>query len=399
MKNNIITVILSGNALCCIAWTDNGKMPNNGNNNPHTEFTIQMTTPVPTEYFSPATEQGKVERIEYSSKDYTGSMQTTTKPAYVYLPYGYDASQKYDIIYLIHGWTGTAETNFGWTNGRLITLFDNLIQRGKCKPFIAVSPTWDKDNRAKSWGESCDEVAVFYNEYKNDLIPAVEGRYGTYAETTDEAGIVASREHRAFGGFSLGSITTWYEFENGLNLQKWYLPMSGDSWLAGVFGGQSQPEKTAQMLADIVNASAYSGNGFYVWYAVGTDDSRFYQTHNQALAMAALPETFNETNFFVSSKTGWRSRLQRRSGVYLSRIAFLFPEVERSEADFALRFGALRRRGFYKQKVLLKIEPSKNHFRFFKLTKNKKTKWFFAAKSAKNLQRKGTSALLLQNPC
>lgn len=35
------------------------------------------------------------------------------------------------------------------------------------------------------------------------------------------------------------------------------------------------------MLADIVNSSAYSGNGFYVWYAaVGTDDSRFYQTHN-----------------------------------------------------------------------------------------------------------------------
>jgi len=25
---------------------------------------------------------------------------------------------------------------------------------------------------------------------------------------------------------------------------------------------------------------------------------------------------------------------------------------------------------------------SKNHFRFFKITKNKKTKWFFAAKSA-----------------
>ena len=29
-----------------------------------------------------------------------------------------------------------------------------------------------------------------------------------------------------------------------------------------------------------------------------------------------------------------------------------------------------------------KPEPSKNHFRFFKITKNKKTKWFFAAKSA-----------------
>ncbi len=326
MKKNIITAILSGYALCCIACTDNGKMPNNENNNPHTEFTIQMTTPVPTEYFSPATEQGKVERIEYNSKDYTGSMQTTTKPAYVYLPYGYDASQKYDIIYLIHGWTGTAEVNFSWANGRLITLFDNLIQRGKCKPFIAVSPTWDKDNRAKSWGESCDEVAVFYNEYKNHLIPAVEGRYSTYAETTDEAGIVASREHRAFGGFSLGSITTWYEFENGLNLQKWYLPMSGDSWLAGMFGGQSQPEKTAQMLADIVNASTYGGDGFYVWYAVGTDDSRFYQTHNQAMAMAALSETFNETNFSYHQKQGGVHDYNAVAEFIYHALPFFFPK-------------------------------------------------------------------------
>lgn len=36
--------------------------------------------------------------IEYISKDYAGSMAPTTKPAYIYLPYGYDANQQYDII-------------------------------------------------------------------------------------------------------------------------------------------------------------------------------------------------------------------------------------------------------------------------------------------------------------
>ena len=80
----------------------------------------------------------------------------------------------------------------------LVHIFDNLIQRGLCRPFIAVSPTWDKDNQSKGWGESTQEAAVFSQEYVNDLIPAVETRYSTYLESPDEAGILASRDHRAF---------------------------------------------------------------------------------------------------------------------------------------------------------------------------------------------------------
>jgi hypothetical protein len=42
----------------------------------------------------------------------------------------------------------------------------------------------------------------------------------------------------------------------------------------------------------------------------------------------------------------------------------------------------LAKAGIRKTEIPTKPEPSKNHFRFFKITKNKKTKWFFAAKSA-----------------
>lgn len=62
----------------------------------------------------------------------------------------------------MHGWTGTAEQYFGIpSRPQMKNLFDNMIQNGDCAPFIAVSPTWDKDNRAKDWGESTQEVAVF----------------------------------------------------------------------------------------------------------------------------------------------------------------------------------------------------------------------------------------------
>ena len=133
-----------------------GEEPSSGNenNNPVTEpFSIHYTDAVPSEYFRPASEQGTVEVLWYDSKDYTASSKPTTrKPAYVYLPYGYDASKKYDVIYLLHGWTGVAQEYFLGRNGNgktpLVHLFDNMIQHGLTRPFIAVSPTWDKDNQS-----------------------------------------------------------------------------------------------------------------------------------------------------------------------------------------------------------------------------------------------------------
>ena len=110
-----------------------GEEPSSGNenNNPVTEpFSIHYTDAVPSEYFRPASEQGTVEVLWYDSKDYTASSKPTTrKPAYVYLPYGYDASKKYDVIYLLHGWTGVAQEYFLGRNGNgktpLVHLFDN----------------------------------------------------------------------------------------------------------------------------------------------------------------------------------------------------------------------------------------------------------------------------------
>ena len=289
--------------------TDNGEDSGNNENNPVTEeFSIHYTDPVPSEFFQAASEQGKIELLWYDSKDYTKSSRPATrKPAYVYLPHGYNPSQKYDVIYLLHGWTGVAQEYFLGRSGNsrtaLVNIFDNLIQKGLTKPFIAVSPTWDKDNESKGWGESTDEAAVFSQEYVNDLIPAVETHYSTYLEKADMDGILTSRSHRALGGFSLGSITTWYVFEQAFPYTRMYLPMSGDNWSQGMYGGQHHPKETAEFLADIVKKSSYKDD-FYVWYAVGTNDVRLPQTDNQAKAMGALPETFNSRNFSYHMKKG-----------------------------------------------------------------------------------------------
>ena len=283
-----------------------------GNNGGSDEaFTIHYTSPVPSDLFQAASQQGTIELLEYNSKDYTSSARPATrKPAYVYLPYGYDATQQYDIIYLLHGWTGVAQEYFlgrsGSSKTSLVHIFDNLIEKGLTKPFIAVSPTWDTENQSADWGRSIDEIAAFHDEWLNDLVPAVEGKYSTYAATTDAAGIEASREHRAFGGFSLGSVTTWWAFEHNLSHIKYFVPISGSSWHFGTYGGANHPEETAQFLADLVKASPYGGDGIYVYVGNGTEDAVYSQPHNQSLAMAEHPDVFNATNFTYNMKEGGR---------------------------------------------------------------------------------------------
>lgn len=322
------------------ACTDKPEFPEKNDENGTTvndEFQIRMTTAVPNTYFSAATERGQVVRIEYESKDYTRSDRpATTKPAYAYLPYGYDETGQYDIIYLMHGWSGTAENTFEAAGGRQKNMLDWMIQQGDCKPVIVVSPTWDKDNRAKDWGESCEEIAVFHNEYENDLIPAVESRFSTYAEQTDRAGIIASRAHRAFGGFSLGSVTTWYIFEHCFDLQRYFLPMSGDSWHVSTFGGQNAPEQTARFLASVVSASTFgSDNGFHVWHAVGTQDSRFYQTHNQAMACMHLTDVFTPHNFSYHQKEGGYHDFNATMEFVYNALPFFFPKEGGGQQAFS----------------------------------------------------------------
>ena len=332
MKKSISTLsLLMASLLNCMACSSDRPMADSDDDVP-TDFEIQYTTTVPSEFFQVASQQGTIELVEYDSKDYTtASRPTTHKPAYVYVPYGYDPSQKYDVIYLLHGWSGVAQEYFLGRSGNsrtgLVNIFDNLIQRGLCRPFIAVSPTWDKDNRSKDWGESTREAAVFSQEYVNDLIPAVETRYSTYLESPSEAGILASRNHRAIGGFSLGSITTWYVFEQAFAYSRMYLPMSGDNWRQGMYGGAYYPDAMAKFLADLVNASPYK-NDFYVWYAVGTEDVRIDQTHNQALAMAKLTDTFNANTFSYHMKEGGRHDFNAVWEFCYHALQFFFPVNE-----------------------------------------------------------------------
>lgn len=71
----------------------------------------------------------------------------------------------------------------------------------------------------------------FHKELRKYLIPAVGKTYNTYLRTFDDASITATREHRAYGGFSMGALSTWYQIAFDPAVAKYYLPLSGDLWV------------------------------------------------------------------------------------------------------------------------------------------------------------------------
>ena len=98
------------------------------------------------------------------------------------------------------------------------------------RPLIIVCPTYNNTNAngpdSNSFSLAMKLTENYHHELMNDLIPAVEGTYSTFAASIRTDDLVASRDHRGFGGFSMGSVTTWRTFQYGLDYFHYFLPMS-----------------------------------------------------------------------------------------------------------------------------------------------------------------------------
>src|SRR5690606_7426686 len=172
----------------------------------------------------------------------------------VYLPYGYDPNDKekrYNVLYLMHGGGENEDLIFGGPgeNRELKNILDHMIANGDIEPLIVVTPTF--------YG-GMNDVALFHDELISVVVPLVETTYNTHAKSGSLEDLKASRAHRAFGGFSMGSVTTWHVFANKLDYFKYFVPLSGDSWALGERGGGIKPRETAEFLADVARKSGYA---------------------------------------------------------------------------------------------------------------------------------------------
>lgn len=245
---------------------------------------------IPLDYTKTAEQQGKVVKLDYTTTDYR-SGSDIEKYTYVYVPYDYDESKQYNILYLLHGGGGNAERYFGgeYQNSEFKNILDNMIQNNELDSILVVTPTYYQiGNTDSSVSTAADATENFHEELMNDLVPAVESTFSTYAESTDLSGLHASREHRGFGGFSMGSVATWYTFIHCLDYFYYYLPMSGDCWAISQQGGANASSETAEYLNDVLNESGYQSDDFFIYGLTGSADMAYNPMNRQISAMQNL---------------------------------------------------------------------------------------------------------------
>ena len=236
---------------------------------------------IPQGYENPAEQQGRLEKLTYDTWEsftYEQKTQKLTKEAWVYIPYGYSEDEKYNVFYLSHGGWSNETSLMGTDEAPRVfkNIIDNAIQDGKIKPLIIVLPTYNNTSEEDS-GDYSLAIRLtnnLHNELVNDLIPAVESRYSTYAEDTTPEGLKKSRDHRGFGGFSMGSVNTWNTFRYCLDYFRYFMPMSGSYSLDG------------QYMADLVTEQGYISNDFFIFAASGTNDFAYSAFKAQIMAMA-----------------------------------------------------------------------------------------------------------------
>ena len=346
---------------------------------------------IPEEYLESSSQSGQVVRIDYESNTYDEENRPMNKYAYVYLPYGYETEgedTRYDIFYLMHGWTGDAELYLGGENGDrpLKRIFDNLIANGDMEPMIIVTPTYYQDNEEKaSTVEEEDSIltANFYHELINDLMPAVESTYHTYVQSVDDEGLQAAREHRIFGGFSMGSVTTWYTFLNALDYFKYYMPISGDSWVisgTGMGADEETAEETAGYLSEYVQDSGYTQDDFVIYALTGTDDTAYPALNRQIEAMKNYPESFTYSDragdgnlFFQVAEGGVHNYTSMIQYIYNALPVFdrMMGEGDDTAADTAadlsrlVTVGTEEYRGFLMDNVLHSENDGDIHYHIY----------------------------------
>lgn len=222
---------------------------------------------------------GRFETVSYSIT-YDGKQYD--KDAYVYVPASYQASEPMNIFYLMHGSTGSGEQ----LAQTMAPLFDSWISDGSMEPMLVVFPTYypDRSFVVSDYSEDYPLNHFFATQEVNELMKAVESRYTTYAEGTDEKGLAAGRDHRAFGGYSMGGVTTWDVLAYQAQYFAYYMPMAGDSWLDRVTDA-SDDQALSDLLTQSLRENGYSSDDFRIIAMVGGNDGTKYSMQPQIEAL------------------------------------------------------------------------------------------------------------------
>jgi enterochelin esterase family protein len=234
---------------------------------------------------------GDVRLRHYQSK-VTGAWRR----AYVYTPPGYDADTKtrYPVLYLQHG---AGENATSWAKqGRAHFILDNLIAAGKAKPMIVVMETGYATRPGATPVQGPTGNPQIPNAFEDvvvtDLIPTIDGAFRT----------LASRDHRAMAGLSMGGGQTLQITSKHLDLFAW-------------IGSFSAPLRNfdvkTSMNGVLTDAAAFNRRVKLLWIGSGTGETAIHDAASQL--HAALDGAGIKHVMFESKGTSHEWQTWRRS--------------------------------------------------------------------------------------
>lgn len=152
---------------------------------------IQITGPTPEAWDPRPVPHGAIHRQWYDSKELR-----VARSVLIYTPPGYGAStQKYPVLYLLHGSGGT---ELSWVDeGVTNVILDNLIADKKAVPMIVVMPFGHTEASPRAGNDPTftgRDQDKFTKELTTEIIPMIERDFR----------VAPGPDRRAIAGFSMG---------------------------------------------------------------------------------------------------------------------------------------------------------------------------------------------------
>jgi enterochelin esterase family protein len=252
---------------------------------------------------------------------YYSTVTQQWRRAMIYTPPDYDrnATARYPVLYLLHGW---GENELGWTfQGHVDQIMDNLIAAGKARPMIivmdnlnAVKPGEDGTiyNARSVLTQAVPQPpppppppgaarpaihlsGTFTEMMFTDLIPMIEKNYR----------VAPGRENRAMAGLSMGGFQT---FNTGLqNLDK-FAYLGGFSGNCSGFGNAAIDVKTVCGGA-FSDAAAFNSKVKLLFLSTGSVEGPRVKQFSDALTQAGITNVYFESAGTAHEWLSWRRAL------------------------------------------------------------------------------------------
>jgi enterochelin esterase-like enzyme len=244
---------------------------------------------------------------EVRSVNYYSNLTKAWRRANVYTPPGYDTQtdKRYPVLYLQHG-SGEDET--GWpTQGKMNFILDNLIAEKQATPMIVVmdrgyatDPTQPVATNAPGMSMAGN---VFPDVLVKEIVPMVDAKFRT----------LASRDHRAMAGLSMGGFQTFQTTMTNLDKFAYIGGFSGAGFM------QPGTDITKMYNGVFADANAFNEKVKVLYLSVGTTEQERMQTmvkgFHEGLEKAGIKHVFYQSPGTAHEWQSWRRSLNQFAGL------------------------------------------------------------------------------------